>query len=69
MLRGIEVTAGAEAMGEIIQAALQLGVLVLRSGKNILRIAPPLVIGKRELARGLELLGRAIAGIEQGGRR
>ena len=69
MLRGVEVTAGAEAVGEVIQAALQLGVLVLRSGKNILRIAPPLVIGKRELARGLELFGRAIAQVEKGGYR
>ena len=66
MLRGIEVTAGAEAMSAILQTARQLGVLVLRSGKNILRIAPPLVIRKRELARGLELLGTAISEVEKG---
>ena len=66
MLRGIEVTAGAEKMSAILQTARQLGVLVLRSGKNILRIAPPLVIRKRELARGLELLGAAISEVEKG---
>lgn len=66
MLRGIEVSAGAEAMGAILQTARQLGVLALRSGKNILRIAPPLVIRKRELARGLELLGTAISEVEKG---
>lgn len=66
MLRGIEVTAGAEKISAILQTARQLGVLVLRSGKNILRIAPPLVIRKRELARGLELLGAAISEVEKG---
>lgn len=66
MLRGIEVTGGAEKMSAILQTARQLGVLVLRSGKNILRIAPPLVIRKRELARGLELLGAAISEVEKG---
>ena len=36
------------------------GVLVLKSGANVVRIAPPLVIGEGDLADGLETLKKAL---------
>ncbi|MFW6214328.1 MAG: aspartate aminotransferase family protein [Alkalispirochaetaceae bacterium] len=47
---------GAARMGAIIAAAEERGVLVLRSGSNILRIAPPLIIKEHEIDRGVEIL-------------
>ena len=65
MLRGLEVGSGEEGMklcGEIIAKAKEKGLLLLRSGKNILRIAPPLVITERELDKGLEIIETILLG-------
>lgn len=43
-------------VGQIMNACRELGVLLLRSSSDVVRIAPPLVIGSRDLARGVEIL-------------
>ncbi|MFW5688787.1 MAG: aminotransferase class III-fold pyridoxal phosphate-dependent enzyme [Spirochaetota bacterium] len=43
-------------VAEIMNACRERGVLLLRSSSNVVRIAPPLVIGSRDLGRGLEVL-------------
>jgi acetylornithine/N-succinyldiaminopimelate aminotransferase len=45
------------------------GLLILRSGLNVLRIAPPLVISEREMDQGLALLARGFDRLENGGSR
>jgi acetylornithine/N-succinyldiaminopimelate aminotransferase len=63
LLVGLEFTGpqGERLLEEVMQAAPGKGLLVLRSGKNMLRLAPPLVIPPQELARGLALLGEIFA--------
>lgn len=64
LLRGIEVTAaslrdgtsGADLMGALVTDAREAGLLVLRSGSNVLRLAPPLVITEEELLEGVGIL-------------
>jgi acetylornithine/N-succinyldiaminopimelate aminotransferase len=43
----------------LIPAAKDEGLLVLRSGTNVLRVAPPLIITEDELAEGIDRLDRA----------
>ncbi len=65
MLAGVEVLEeglppgrrGPEFMGGLLTELRHGGVLVLRSGENVLRIAPPLVISREELLQGLTLVG------------
>jgi acetylornithine/N-succinyldiaminopimelate aminotransferase len=59
LLAGVEFggDAGERLLGEVMQAAPRAGLLVLRSGSNVLRLAPPLIIEQEELQRGLALLG------------
>ena len=49
-------TGGAARIADILSKARERGLLVLRSGKNILRIAPPLIISEKEIDRGVEIL-------------
>jgi acetylornithine/N-succinyldiaminopimelate aminotransferase len=64
MLRGLEVEAPEGQAGEILKTILQTarkeGLLVLRSGKNVIRIAPPLVISTEEIREGVSLLRKAL---------
>ena len=68
LLAGVEVTGGsAEQPGiaEVLKVTQRDGLLALRSGTNILRIAPPLTISDEEIGEGLEIIERAIAELEQ----
>jgi acetylornithine/N-succinyldiaminopimelate aminotransferase len=75
MLRGIEINvpapgkrklepADAAFMPKLIEACRQQGLIVLRSGKNVLRLAPPLTISKSEMAKGFKLLDAALSSME-----
>jgi acetylornithine/N-succinyldiaminopimelate aminotransferase len=68
LLRGIEVAAPeehvAEVMARILEVARTNGLLVLRSGTNVIRIAPPLIITPAEIDRGLGLLEVTLSHIE-----
>jgi len=50
----------ADPMGGLLAACQEQGLLILRAGVNVLRIAPPLVITKKEIDEGLARLTRAI---------
>ena len=60
MLRGIELDVDkaqyAESLRVLSTACQAAGLLVLRSGENVLRFAPPLVIREDELAEGAGIL-------------
>ncbi|MCX7787621.1 MAG: aspartate aminotransferase family protein [Spirochaetes bacterium] len=64
LLRGLEVEVEEGDLGDwmkqILQVARKEGILVLRSGKNVIRIAPPLVISRKEIEEGIETLRRAL---------
>ncbi len=59
MLRGLRIDLGdaqERLFPEIIPVARNQGLLILRSGADVIRIAPPLVIDRRDLQRGLGML-------------
>lgn len=58
-----------EAVQRILEDCLDEGLLLLECGahKNVLRLAPPLVVGEEELLRGLGILEAAVARVEAEG--
>ena len=66
LLRGVHVPgkAGEQPRIQALSTALRTaGVLVLRSGDDVMRIAPPLVISADEIAKGLRCMDTALAGL------
>jgi predicted acetylornithine/succinylornithine family transaminase len=57
-LWGIDVTRPA---GEIVANAREAGMLILTAGDYTVRLLPPLIMTREELAHGLELLERALS--------
>ena len=57
-LWGIDVTRPA---GEIVAAAREAGLLILTAGDYTLRLLPPLIVTREELAHGVEQLERALS--------
>lgn len=53
------------AVGEVMAAARKEGLLVLKSGTAILRIAPPLTISAREIDKGIARLDTALNAVER----
>ncbi|MGO9310133.1 MAG: aspartate aminotransferase family protein [Spirochaetia bacterium] len=58
LLRGFEYTGG--DVKDFLDILRQRGMLALRSGANIVRIAPPLVITGREIDTGIKLIEEAL---------
>jgi predicted acetylornithine/succinylornithine family transaminase len=58
LLRGLELTGPAAG---IVDGCREHGVLVISAGANVLRFAPPLVIGAAEIERGTEVVERVVA--------
>ena len=58
MLQGLAIRAEDPnaRVAQIMDACREKGVLLLRSSSDVIRIAPPLVIGSRDLVRGMEIL-------------
>ncbi|MEW5814940.1 MAG: aspartate aminotransferase family protein [Spirochaetota bacterium] len=46
----------------IITACRENGLLILKSGENVLRIAPPLIIKEQEIAEGISILYKVLKG-------
>ncbi|MFO8064034.1 MAG: aspartate aminotransferase family protein [Spirochaetota bacterium] len=69
LLRGLKVAIPEErkkeVMGRILTVARENGLLVLKSGGNVIRIAPPLIITPDEIDRGLSLLEVSLSQIEE----
>jgi len=57
MMWGVDVS---EPAGEIVARAREAGLLILTAGDHTLRLLPPLVTSKDDLARGLSILERII---------
>lgn len=47
-------------LNDIVNFALEKGVLVLKSGKNIIRFLPPIIISKKEITEGFQRFEDAI---------
>ena len=47
-------------------ALREAGLLALRSGDDVLRLAPPLIIGEAELDAGLAIIGEVIGELAGG---
>ena len=54
LLRGIEVNE--IDIPKVLTAAQEAGLLILRSGQNVLRLVPPLIISEDELLQGIGIL-------------
>lgn len=50
--------------GKVIKAARERGLLILRSGTNVLRLAPPLIISKMDIIYGIDILRNALKALE-----
>jgi len=65
LLQGIKIAVpqerAADMLKSIIEEARLRGLLLLRSGTNVVRIAPPLVISREELIEGLKILENIFA--------
>lgn len=62
LLTGIEIGAADDAttVGEVMYRCQENGLLVLRSGVNVLRLAPPLVITEEEIDEAISIIRRSI---------
>lgn len=58
-MRGLRVKEGRDA-SEVIKAAFEEGVVVLKAGKNTVRFLPPLTLTKEEMELGFERFERAL---------
>lgn len=56
----------AGVMPALLNAFREEGLLILRSGTNILRIAPPLVIEPEEIDTGIEIMTRVLDKVDSG---
>ena len=66
LLRGVHVpgNAGDQPKIQALTTALRAtGVLVLRSGEDVMRIAPPLVISDEEISEGFRMIDMALSGL------
>lgn len=59
LMRGLRVK-DEETLGKIIKASFEEKVLVLKAGKNTMRLLPPLTISKEEIDEGFKRLSNAL---------
>ena len=58
LLQGFEYNGG--EVKDLLARLQAKGLLVLRSGTNVVRIAPPLVIGEKEILKGIDIIEEAL---------
>lgn len=66
LLRGLRIDLGSDQemlFPQILPSAQEQRLLLLRSGKDVVRIAPPLVISRREMDEGLKRLTQTLQSI------
>jgi acetylornithine/N-succinyldiaminopimelate aminotransferase len=61
LLRGIEVIDDNVPPGKIVAAAMELGLLLVSAGKNVVRFVPPLIISEAEIKQALSMFEAAVA--------
>jgi len=68
LLRGVEVRCpenqAKTVIKEILGACRSRGLLILRSGANVLRLAPPLTVSKEDVSTAVRILGQALDAVE-----
>jgi predicted acetylornithine/succinylornithine family transaminase len=57
LLIGIELS---QAVGPLVDACREAGLLVLSAGEKVLRLTPPLIVGEAECDRALEIIDRVL---------
>lgn len=75
LLQGLEVrtealpgaSGAADPMGDLLAALRGEGLLALRAGVNVLRLAPPLVIKQKEIDEGIARMTRVFERLQSGG--
>jgi acetylornithine aminotransferase len=60
LLRGVVLREGGPSAPQVVQAAMQEGLLLVPAGTGVVRIVPPLVIRPRHLRTLVERLGKAL---------
>ncbi len=63
LLRGIEVNE--IDIPKVLTAAQEAGLLILRSGQNVLRLVPPLIISEDEMLQGIGILDQVFKKIKE----
>jgi predicted acetylornithine/succinylornithine family transaminase len=59
LLRGFEYKGG--EVRDLLERLQERGMLALRSGSNLVRLAPPLVIEEKEIAKGIDIIEEALS--------
>jgi acetylornithine/N-succinyldiaminopimelate aminotransferase len=59
LLQGFEYTGG--EVKDLLDRLQDRGLLVLRSGANVVRLAPPLIISKAEITKGVQIIEEALS--------
>ena len=64
MLRGFEVNTpegyDGDLSKDLIKECMTNGLLILRSGTNVIRLAPPLIITEKEMDEGFEIIAKSL---------
>ena len=58
MIQGLQIT---KPLGEVTSKALEEGLLIIGAGTDVIRMIPPLVIGKEQVDEMAEILKKALA--------
>jgi acetylornithine aminotransferase len=62
LINGIEINADIQLTSmDIVNAAIEEGLLLAPAGSKVLRFVPPLIVSEAEVDRAIEILERAIA--------
>ncbi|MBN2510734.1 MAG: aspartate aminotransferase family protein [Spirochaetales bacterium] len=64
MLQGVSITGHATA-GDVIARCREKGLLLLKSGTDRIRIAPPLIISEKELEYGVAIIEKVLTQLEE----
>jgi acetylornithine/N-succinyldiaminopimelate aminotransferase len=64
LLKGIEIIAPNVPPGQIVQAAMDVGLLLVGAGSNVVRFVPPLIVTEAEITTALSMLETAVAKVE-----
>ena len=62
MMIGIETSA---SLSKIVEAARQKGLIILTAGENVIRLLPPLTIGREEIQQGIAVLKEVFSEIDE----
>lgn len=63
LLMGVVVTAADITPGQIVQAAMDEGLLLVGAGSNVVRFVPPLIITEAEMNDALSIFEKAVANV------